>query len=76
MCYKIAKESRDLLLQLVNFVGVVIVWTNAVDLIYFSMNCVTFVPLKKAGAYPICYSRASLPFTKFGSSSRKHGVSI
>lgn len=76
MCYKIAKDSRDLLLQLVNFMGVVIVWINAVDLIYFYMNCITFVPLKKACAYPICYSCASLPFTKFGSSSRKHGISV
>lgn len=76
MCYKIAKDSRDLFLHLVNFMGVVIIWINAVDLIYFSMDCITFVPLKKACAYPIFYSHASLPFTKFGSSSRKHGVCI
>lgn len=47
MCYKIAKDRKDLLLQLVNFMGVVIVWINAVDLIYFYMNFITFVPLKK-----------------------------
>lgn len=28
----------------INFMAIVIVWINAVDLIYFYMNCVTFVP--------------------------------
>lgn len=76
MCYKIAKDRKDLLLQLVNFMGVVIVWINAVDLIYFYMNFITFVPFKKTCAYPICYSCASLPLSKFGHSWRKCGVCI